>query len=70
MAEPDAPGATTGKPLIESDRVEGMAVDDAPVIASAPSSGLMIEKKTGQVVHGLVLRWSGLGSEEHIIPLE
>ena len=28
MPQADAPGATTGKPLIESDRVEGTSVYD------------------------------------------
>jgi hypothetical protein len=39
MAETDAPGEMTGKPLIESDRVEGTTVYDANATTSAPSSG-------------------------------
>ena len=39
MAGTDAPDAMTGKPLIESDRVEGTAVYDRNGIGSALSSG-------------------------------
>src|SRR5829696_3465527 len=48
MARTDAPGVTTGKPLIESDRVEGTAVYDRNDNHIGSIERLMIEKKTGK----------------------
>ena len=54
----NAPGVMTGKPLIESDRVEGTAVYDRKDNHIGSIKRLMIEKKTGQVAYtGDVVRW-------------
>ena len=70
MAGTDAPGVTTGKPLIESDRVEGTAVYDRNGNRIGSVKRLMIDKKTGQVAYTVLSfgGFLGLGSEEHTIP--
>ena len=57
MARTDVPGVT-GKPLIESDRVEGTAVYGANSNRIGSFKRLMIEKMTVKVdVHSYVVRW-------------
>lgn len=70
MAGTDAPGVMTGKPLIESDRVEGTAVYDRNGNRIASVKRLMIDKKTGKVAYTVLSfgGFLGLGSEEHTIP--
>ena len=70
MAGTDAPGVMTGKPLIESDRVEGTAVYDRNGNRIGSVKRLMIDKKTGQVAYTVLSfgGFLGLGSEEHTIP--
>ena len=70
MARTDAPGVMTGKPLIESDRVEGTTVygRDGKNIGSIKR--LMIEKVSGRVAYAVMSfgGFMGLGEEEHTIP--
>ena len=70
MAGTDAPGVMIGKPLIESDRVEGTAVYDRNGHRIGSVKRLMIDKKTGQVAYTVLSfgGFLGLGSEEHTIP--
>jgi sporulation protein YlmC with PRC-barrel domain len=70
MAGTDAPGVMTGKPLIESDRVEGTAVYDRNGNRIGSVKRLMIDKKTGQVAYTVLSfgGFLGLGSEEYTIP--
>ncbi len=49
MAQTDAPGVMTGKPLIESDRVEGTRVYDRQGNSIGSIKRLMIEKISGKV---------------------
>jgi len=51
MAATDAAGVMTGKPLIESDRVEGTVVYDRAGNRIGSIKRLMIDKKTGQVAY-------------------
>jgi sporulation protein YlmC with PRC-barrel domain len=70
MAETNAPGERTGKPLIESDRVEGTAVYDMSGAHIGTIKRLMIEKISGKVAY-VVVSFGGLlsvGEDEHIIP--
>jgi hypothetical protein len=63
-------GTMTGKPLIESDRVEGTTVYDPRGNNIGSIKRLMIEKLSGQVVYA-VMSFGGLlgiGTEEHSIP--
>jgi hypothetical protein len=55
----------TGKPLIESDRVEGTTVYDPQ-----GNERLMIEKLSGRVAYAVMSfgGFLGMGSEEHTIP--
>ena len=70
MATTDATGVMTGKPLIESDRVEGTVVYDRAGNRIGSIKRLMIDKKTGQVAYTVLSfgGFLGLGSEEHTIP--
>ena len=70
MARTDAPGVMTGKPLIESDRVEGTAVYDRNDNHIGSIERLMIEKKTGKVAYTVMSfgGFLGIGEEEHTIP--
>ena len=47
----DAPGVMTGKPLIESDRVEGTTVYDPSGNNLGSVKRLMIDKKSGRVAY-------------------
>ena len=60
----------TGKPLIESDRVEGTTVYDPRGNNIGSIKRLMIEKISGRVAYA-VMRFGGflgMGTEEHSIP--
>ena len=63
-------GVVTGKPLIESDRVEGTAVYDRKGNNIGSVKRLMIDKKTGQVAYTVLSfgGFLGLGSEEYTLP--
>jgi hypothetical protein len=70
MARSDSSGVMTGKPLIESDRVEGTAVYDRNDNHIGSIKRLMIEKKTGKVAYTVMSfgGFLGIGEEEHTIP--
>jgi hypothetical protein len=63
-------GTRTGKPLIESDRVEGTTVYDREGNDIGSIKRLMIEKLSGQVAYAVMSfgGFMGMGSEEHTIP--
>jgi hypothetical protein len=63
-------GAMTGKPLIESDRVEGTTVYDQKGNNVGSIKRLMIEKIGGRVAYAVMSfgGFLGMGSEEHAIP--
>jgi PRC-barrel domain len=68
-----AQGATsemTGKPLIESDRVEGTTVYDPQGKNIGSIKRLMIEKISGRVAYAVMSfgGFLGVGQEEHTIP--
>ena len=68
-----AQGATsemTGKPLIESDRVEGTVVYDPQGNNIGSIKRLMIEKISGRVAYAVMSfgGFLGMGAEEHTIP--
>ena len=60
----------TGKPLIESDRVEGTTVYDRQGNNVGSIKRLMIEKLNGRVAYAVMSFGSflGIGGEEHAIP--
>ena len=66
----DAPGVMTGKPLIESDRVEGTAVYDPNGNHLGSIKRLMIEKISGKVAYAVMSFGGFLGmcEESHTIP--
>ena len=66
----DAPGVMTGKPLIESDRVEGTTVYDRSGNNLGSIRRLMIDKKSGRVAYAVMAfdTFFGLGGQEHTIP--
>jgi sporulation protein YlmC with PRC-barrel domain len=70
MAQTDAPGRMTGKPLIESDRVEGTSVYDPTGNKIGTIERLMIDKISGNVAYAVMSfgGFLGLGEEEHTIP--
>src|SRR5215217_6154400 len=70
MASTASPGLMTGKPLIESDRVEGTDVYDRKGNKIGSVKRLMIDKKTGQVAYTVLSfgGFLGLGSEEYTLP--
>ena len=70
MARTDAPGVMTGKPLIESDRVEGTAVYDRNDNHIGSIKRLMIDKKTGKVAYTVMSfgGFLGIGEEQHTVP--
>jgi hypothetical protein len=63
-------GPIMGKPLIESDRVEGTAVYDPAGNRIGTIKRLMIEKISGHVVYAVMSLggFLGIGSEEHAVP--
>lgn len=70
MATADTHGAMTGKPLIESDRVEGTYVYDPNGNNIGSIKRLMIDKLSGKVAYAVMSfgGFLGLGDEEHTIP--
>jgi PRC-barrel domain len=70
MAHTDASGMMTGKPLIESDRVEGTDVYDPRGNNIGSIKRLMIEKMSGKVAYAVMAfgGFLGIGEEEHTIP--
>ena len=66
----NASGAMTGKPLIESDRVEGTAVYDPQDNHLGSIKRLMIEKISGKVAYAVMSfgGFLGMGEDEHTIP--
>src|SRR5918995_2441689 len=66
----NAPGVITGKPLIESDRVEGTAVYDPQGKHLGSIKRLMIEKIGGKVAYAVMSfgGFLGMGEDEHTIP--
>jgi hypothetical protein len=70
MAQTDAPGIMTGKPLIESDRVEGTTVYDLQGNNIGSIKRLMIEKVSGKVAYAVLSfgGFLGMGADEHTIP--
>jgi PRC-barrel domain len=63
-------GTMTGKPLIESDRVEGTIVYDPQGKDIGSIKRLMIEKISGHVAYAVMSfgGFLGMGSDEHTIP--
>lgn len=59
-----------GKPLIESDRVEGTTVYDPAGNVIGSIKHLMIEKINGRVAYAVMSfgGFLGLGAEEHAVP--
>jgi hypothetical protein len=70
MAQTDAPGVMAGKPLIESDRVEGTSVYDPSGKHLGSIKRLMIEKISGRVAYAVMSfgGFLGMGADEHTIP--
>jgi hypothetical protein len=66
----DASGEMTGKPLIESDRVEGTAVYDPQGNHLGSIKRMMIEKIGGKVAYAVMSfgGFLGMGEDEHTIP--
>ena len=60
----------TGKPLIESDRVEGTSVYDTKGDSIGSIKRLMIEKLSGKVAYAVMSfgGFLGMGEDEHTIP--
>ena len=70
MAQTDSRGTATGKPLIESDRVEGTTVYGTDGNDLGSIKRLMIEKLSGKVAYAVMSfgGFLGMGEEEHTIP--
>jgi PRC-barrel domain len=70
MAQTAATGEMTGKPLIESDRVEGTNVYDPRGNRIGSIKRLMVEKISGQVAYAVMSfgGFLGIGEDEHTIP--
>jgi sporulation protein YlmC with PRC-barrel domain len=70
MMQTDAPGVMTGKPLIESDRVEGSAVYDASGKFIGTVTRLLIDKIGGRIAYAVVTfdGFVGLGEAQHTVP--
>jgi sporulation protein YlmC with PRC-barrel domain len=66
----DTPGVMSGKPLIESDRVEGTTVYDRSGNNIGSVRRLMIDKMSGRVAYAVVAfdTFLGLGGEEYTLP--
>jgi hypothetical protein len=60
----------TGKPLIESDRVEGTTVYDLSGRDIGTIKRIMLEKVSGKAVYAVMSfgGFLGMGAEEHTIP--
>jgi hypothetical protein len=70
MATQTATREMTGKPLIESDRVEGTTVYDPGGNDIGSIKRLMIEKISGRVAYSVMSfgGFLGMGAEEHAVP--
>src|SRR5919106_5360684 len=70
MAQSTGSGMMTGKPLIESDRVEGTTVYDPNGNNVGSIKRLMIEKLSGRVAYAVLSfgGFLGIGEEEHAVP--
>jgi hypothetical protein len=70
MERTDTPGHMSGKPLIESDRVEGTYVYDPAGNNIGSIKRLMIDKLSGRVAYAVLSfgGFLGIGDEEHAIP--
>jgi sporulation protein YlmC with PRC-barrel domain len=66
----EATSAMTGKPLIESDRVEGTAVYDPRGTKIGSIKRLMIDKLSGKVAYSVMSfgGFLGIGEQEHVVP--
>jgi hypothetical protein len=66
----DLPGYRSGKPLIESDRVEGTSVYDLDGNHVGTIKRVMIDKISGRVAYAVMSfgGFLGLGSEEYAVP--
>ena len=66
----ESSSAMTGKPLIESDRVEGTAVFDPKGSKIGTIKRLMIDKLSGKVAYSVMSfgGFLGLGEQEHVVP--
>jgi sporulation protein YlmC with PRC-barrel domain len=66
----DSPGQRSGKPLIESDRVEGTAVYDRSGKRIGTVERVMIDKISGRVAYAVMSfgGFFGVGSEEYAVP--
>jgi hypothetical protein len=70
MVQTSMAGNMTGKPLIESDRVEGTNVYDPAGNEIGEIKRLMIEKLSGRIPYAVMSfgGFLGIGEEEHAIP--
>ena len=70
MATQEATTTMTGKPLIESDRVEGTTVYYPKGDKIGSIKRLMIEKTSGRVAYSVMSfgGFLGMGTEEHAVP--
>jgi hypothetical protein len=70
MAQQSGSSVMTGKPLIESDRVEGTTVYDPGGNNIGSIKRLMIEKMSGRVAYAVMSfgGFLGIGAEEHAVP--
>jgi sporulation protein YlmC with PRC-barrel domain len=66
----ESSSAMTGKPLIESDRVEGTAVFDSRGSKIGTIKRLMIDKLSGKVAYSVMSfgGFLGIGDQEHVVP--
>jgi hypothetical protein len=70
MAQNAATAEMTGKPLIESDRVEGTTVHDPAGEKIGTIKRLMIDKLSGRVAYAVMSfgGFLGMGEEYHSVP--
>jgi hypothetical protein len=70
VAQTSMAGTMTGKPLIESDRVEGTNVYDPAGNNIGEIKRLMIEKLSGRIPYAVMSfgGFLGIGEDEHAIP--
>jgi sporulation protein YlmC with PRC-barrel domain len=66
----DYPGQRSGKPLIESDRVEGTAVYDRSGNRIGTIKRVMLEKMSGRVAYAVMSfgGFFGIGADEYAVP--
>jgi hypothetical protein len=70
MAPTDVPGVPMGKPLIESDQIEGSVVHDPDGNQIGTIKRLVIEKFSGRIAYAVMAfgGFLGSGEEQHTIP--